>query len=142
MDRARPRAVGVVLPMIAASVLALGCSNEVRVSIDLIRAPRLAPSDDFREMTMRVRDAADGDLVVERIVPEVDIREGAELIALDELETGESYVVSIGADADDCPLGRASGRSLPFEHRDRDYRVPLQLGCAGSFSEPPHDLRF
>lgn len=128
--------------MLATALLAAGCSDDVRISIDLVRAPMLVPRDDFQGMTIRVRDAIDGDLVAERIVPEVDIREGAELLPLDELETGEAYVLSIGAPAEDCSLrGRAYGRSLPFEHRDRDYRVAVQIGCADTFMEAPDTTR-
>lgn len=118
-----------------AAPLALGCRSADRLEVRFVHASTLFPSD-FDRVTLRIRDVARDTIVDQGTIAGDALDRPARVIDQTKMTDGRTYVLEVVATAPACTRrGRAVGRSLPFEHRDGNYAVAIQVGCADEFAK-------
>ncbi len=119
--------------------LATGCKEGPTIDIRLIHSPAIVPADHFESLTVRFTDELGG-VIHEGSISGAALTDTAGLLEAERLVEGNTYMVTIEAEAPTCRHARAVGLSRPFIHEAGDYSVPIQVGCADAFAPPPSGL--
>ena len=95
-----------------------------------MHSPSLDLADALERVRIRVVETQSGAVVHQTMLGAAALSGTPELFDADGLEVGRPYVVVFDGPAPSlCRHDRIAGRSVPFQHREGPYEVPIQIGC-------------